>query len=169
MQEDLKKVEAVLFTTGKFLDIHDISALTGLASKGYLKELIEKLVKLYSERDTALEIIKQANQWKLTIRKEYWHLTEKLLTDTDMDKPTQETLAVVAYKSPVFQAEIIKIRGNGAYEHLKLLEQIGFISREKSGRTKLVKVAAKFYDYFEVVEHQLKSKMEEGLKKDEEN
>ncbi|MCX6256024.1 MAG: SMC-Scp complex subunit ScpB, partial [Bacteroidia bacterium] len=53
-------------------------------------------------------------KWKLTIKKEYLYLTEKLLSDCEFDFPTQETLAMVAYKNPALQCDIIKIRGNKA-------------------------------------------------------
>jgi len=97
---------------------------------------------------------------KLTIKKEYLYLTEKLLSDCEFDMPTQETLAVVAYKNPVLQCDVIKMRGNKAYDHIKLLKDEGFVLSEKSGRTRLLKLAPKFFDYFDVVEDTIKPKDE---------
>lgn len=165
MEDDLKRVESILFTTGRFLSLEEISSLCEIASIGYLKELLENLRRHYSEIDSALEVVNQGNRWKLAIRKDYMYLTEKLLTDSELDRPTQETLAVIAYKQPVLQSDVIKIRGNGAYDHVKNLKEHDFITAEKSGRTKILKLTSKFFDYFDVVEDTLKSKFkpDEGI------
>ena len=75
-------------------------------------------------------------------------------------------MAIIAYKQPVFQAEIIKIRGNTAYDHVKMLRENGFITTEKSGRTRLIKLAPKFYDYFDIVEQELKAMINSVSKPD---
>ncbi len=165
MQEDKKKVETVLFTTGRFLGIDEISKMSGIASVGYLKEVIESLKSEYANREGALEIIQLGEKWKLNIKKEYLYLTETLLTDSELDKSTQETLAVIAYKNPAMQSEIIKIRGNGAYDHIKILKELDFVTTEITGRTRTIKLTQKFYDYFDVAENQLKSKMSEVSQK----
>ena len=59
-----------------------------------------------------------------------------------------ETLAVVAWKYPIVQSEIIKLRGSSAYEHMRELVEQGFIAKERSGRTYKVKLTKKFFNYF---------------------
>ena len=160
MQDEKSKVEAVLFTTGRFIGLEELSKLCGIGSIGYLKEILHELKKDYEKRDSALEIIEQGEKWKLNIKKDYLYLTENLLTSTELDKPTQETLAVIAYKNPALQSEVVKIRGNTAYDHIKLLKELDFITVEPSGRTRILKLTNKFYDYFDIVEDQLRSKMQ---------
>ncbi|MBI2148044.1 SMC-Scp complex subunit ScpB [Candidatus Woesearchaeota archaeon] len=160
MQEDKNKVEAILFTTGRFIGVEELSKLCGVASLGYLKETLQSLKVDYENRNGALELLEQGDKWKLNIRKNYLYLTESLLSDSELDRPTQETLAVVAYKNPVSQSEIIKIRGNGAYDHIKTLKELDFVTSEPMGRTRILKLTSKFYDYFDVVENQLRSKMQ---------
>jgi len=166
MQDDKNKAETVLFTTGRFLNLDEISKLSGIGSMGYLKELLEGLKKDYETRDGSLEIISQGEKWKINIRKEYLHLTENLLTDAELDRPTQETLAVIAYKNPAQQHEIIKIRGNKAYDHIGILKELDFVTSEPSGRSRLLKLTQKFYDYFDVVADQLKAKLKEAENKE---
>lgn len=160
--EERNRIEAVLFTTGRFLGVDEISQLTGIGSAGFVLEKLLELKKEYEGKGGALEVIEQGDRWKLGIREGYLHLTEKLLTECELDGQTQKTLAVVAYKSPMYQSELIKIRGNGAYEHVKLLVELGFVVSEKYGRTRLLKVTQKFYDYFDVVEESLKQKMKDS-------
>jgi segregation and condensation protein B len=162
MEEETRKIEAILFTLGRFTDLEEISRLTGIGAVGFIKEALLKLKADYEKRESALYISNQGGKWKLNIKKDYLFLTEKLLTDAELDKPTQETLAVIAYKSPIFQSDIIKIRGNTAYDHIKVLKELEFITAEKSGRTRILKVTGRFYDYFDVTAEEVKKKLEGG-------
>lgn len=157
--EPKNKIEAVLFATGRFLSLNEIASMCGI-NPGIIKELIGELKKEYEAKNGSLEIIMQEDKYKLTIKKEYLYLTERLLSDCEFDMPTQETLAIVAYKNPVLQCDVIKIRGNKAYDHIKLLKDEGFVLSEKSGRTRLLKLTPKFFDYFDVVEDTIKLKDE---------
>lgn len=156
MDEDKKKVEAILFTTGRFLKVDEISGLAAVKDLEYLKSILDDLKSEYETRNSSLEIINEKNRWKLNIKKEFLHLTEKLLTDSELDKPTQETLAIIAYRNPAVQSDVIDIRGNKAYDHIKVLKDNGFLIAEKFGRTRILKLTPKFYDYFDVVEDNLK-------------
>ena len=161
MQDIKNRIEAVLFTTGKFLDLDELSSLTGIASKGSLKEALQSLIEDYKIRENSLEIVQNGEKFKLNIKKHYLYLTTQLLNETEFDKPIQETLALIAYKQPVFQSEIIKMRGNTAYDHVKKIKEMEFVTSEKSGRTRLLKTTQKFYDYFDVVGTEIKEKFNE--------
>lgn len=160
--EDIKnRIEAILFTTGRLMDTEEISRLCGIGSIGILKEALQELIKDYQIRNTALEILEENGRYKLNIKKSYNYLTTKLLDNSELDRPAQETLAIIAYKQPVLQSDIIKIRGTGAYDHIKILREQEFIISEKHGRSRMLKVAQKFYEYFDIVEDQMKSKFTE--------
>ena len=47
------KIEAVLFTTGRFLGIEEIAKLSSIGSIGYLKTLLSELKEDYSDRKSA--------------------------------------------------------------------------------------------------------------------
>jgi len=160
MQDNKNKIEAILFTTGRFLTIDEISRLAGIGSIGFIKQILAELKEDYSKRKTALEIINdEKSRWKLNIRKDYLYLTEELLSDAELDKPTQETLAIIAYRQPAIQSDVINYRGNKAYDHIRKLKEEGFVLSERFGRTKLLKLTPKFFDYFDVVEDELKEKL----------
>ena len=167
--EDIKnKVEAILFTTGRFLSVEDISNLTGITSHEDIKNILTNLMQEYGSRNSSLEIIQQGTQYKLTLKQEHMHLTTQLLRDTELDKPTQETLALIAYKQPVLQSLIVKMRGNTAYEHIAKLHGLEFIESDKSGRTRLIKTTSKFYEYFDIVDNELKDKFSQFKEKENE-
>ncbi|MBS3149852.1 SMC-Scp complex subunit ScpB [Candidatus Woesearchaeota archaeon] len=150
---DLKnKIESVLFVVSRALTVEEISKFVGVGSVGLVKEALSELQMDYKSRDTSLEISCKFDKWNMNIKSDYLYLTEGLLTDTELTKPVQETLAVIAHKQPSLQADVIKIRGVSAYDHIKILLEEGFIISEKSGRTRLLKVTPKFYDYFNVID-----------------
>lgn len=159
MQDIKNKVEAVLFTTGRFVTIEELSRLCCINSFEDIKKALEELKQEYNNKNSSLEVLQENDKFKLSIRKQYLYLTTSFLREIEMEKPLQETLALIAYKQPVKQSEIIKIRSNTAYEHVKRLREQSFISSEKYGRTRLLKLTPKFYEYFDVVENKLKEKL----------
>ena len=164
MDEFKNRVEAILFTTGRFMDLQEIANLCGVGSVGLVKDALDALRDDYDSRVGSLSIIEDNGKWRLNIKKEYNYLTTKLLDNTEMDRPTQETLALIAYKNPALQSEIVKMRGNTAYDHIKYLKDNEFVVSEAHGRTRLLKLAPKFYDYFDVVADQLKSKFASSVR-----
>lgn len=161
MKEIKNKIEAILFTTGRFMDVEEIAKLCGVGSIGIVRDALKELIEDYVKKDSSLEIIEEVGRFKLNIRKKYGYLTTNLLNDAELDRPTQETLSIIAYKQPILQCDIIKIRGSSAYDHIKILKDEEFITSERYGRSRLLKLAPKFYDYFDVVEDQLQSKFKE--------
>jgi len=159
MQDDKNKIEAILFTIGKFITIEELTKLCNIKSISYVKQVLEELKKEYDAKNSALQIIQENNRYKLNIKKEYGYLANRLVSDSELDNPTTKTLAIIAYKQPVLQSNVIKIRGNKAYAHVKSLVNTQLISSEKSGRTRLLKLSPKFYDYFDIAENTLKDKL----------
>lgn len=165
-----QKIEAILFTLGRFLTLEDIGKFCEIGSAGVVKEVLDELRKDYASRNCALEIEENEGRFKLNIKKEFSYLTNKLLASKEMDSPTTKTLAIIAYKQPVTQSEVIKIRGNKAYDHIKSLKDNNLVTAEKKGRTRLLKVTGNFYEYFDIAETEAKDKIklaveEQGIKK----
>jgi segregation and condensation protein B len=154
MDEIKNKIESVLFMTGRFMSVEEIAEFVGIGSKGAVREAIQSLKLDYQNRRTGLAIFEEDKLFRLNIRKEYNHLSTKLVAGSDLDVPTQSTLAIIAYKQPARQSDIIKMRGSTAYDHIKSLKEQGFITSEKSGRTRILKITQKFYDYFDIVEQE---------------
>jgi len=57
-------------------------------------------------------------------------------------------LSYIAYRQPVPQSQVIEVRGHHAYDHLKELEELGLIHRERAGRTRVIGTTEFFADYF---------------------
>jgi segregation and condensation protein B len=149
--EKKKQVEAILFACGQEIDIDRIAMLMQLPNKRGLNDIILELKKEYDERDSPLMIISgEEGIWKLTVRERYLGLVRTIAPHTELSKTILETLAVIAWKQPILQSEVIGIRTNKAYEHITELEKMGFIVKEKHGRTYMVKLSQKFFEYFDI-------------------
>lgn len=155
MEAHEKKVEAVLFAVGKEITTERIASLCALDVKE-ATTIIQKLQSDYEQKDHSLRIIAKDNGWKLTVRDEFVPLVSSIVTSTELERPLMETLAVIAWKYPIVQSEVIKLRGSGAYEHMKVLEEQGYVMKEKSGRTFKVKLTPKFFEYFDLPSEEAK-------------
>lgn len=146
-----RKVESVLFSAGKYLPVKEIAQLCGrnTRSDSVLKALKE-LQEEYEQKDSSLMVATDGENWKLTVREAYSPIVRRIVSTTELAKSVMETLAVIAYKAPVLQSEVIHIRTNKAYEHIKELHEAGFITRKPEGRTKRIDLTQKFFDYFDL-------------------
>jgi segregation and condensation protein B len=158
MTELKKQVEAVLFAAGKAVDIVELSRLCSEPDFSRIMLALEELKQEYEEKQGSLMIVRDGDFWKMVPREQFLSIVRKIVTKTELNKTVVETLATVAAKAPVLQSAIIKIRTNKAYDHLAALEEMGYLSREKKGRSKLIKLTPKFFDYFDVPEGKVREK-----------
>jgi len=164
-KKNLKKIEAALFISARFLTVQELVELTDI-NPLLLRELLEKIKEQYIERDSSLEILHKDELWKMDIKQEYFEMINKLATGSaEFTKAEQETLAIIAYKQPVKQSVIIKIRGNKAYDHIKHFVDIGLLRSKRVGHTSELSMTEQFYDYF----HLEKKEVSKKGKKDNES
>ena len=151
-KENLQLVEAVFFVSGRFLNMQELMSFTDL-NPLLLKDLIEKLKEKYDKIESAIEIVEKNNMWKMDVRQDYMWVVNKLATGSaEFNKAEQETLAIIAFKQPMKQSVLVKIRGNKCYDHIKKFNDLGLIKRKKMGHTHEITLSDEFYDYFNVVD-----------------
>ena len=68
----------------------------------------------------------------------------------EIDKAILQTLAYIAHKQPIRQADVVRVRSNKAYSHISELVKHGFIEAKKDGVSKKLSTTRKFYDYFDL-------------------
>ena len=159
MNEELKKkVESILFSSGRKMDIKEIARLCSTRNYEGIDQALQDLKKEYDEKESSLMIVNEGEFWKFTVKEKYLDVVRKIVTQTELTKTVMETLAVLAFKAPMLQSDLIKIRTNKAYDHLSELENLGYINRTKQGRTKLIRLAPKFFEYFDIPQEKLKEK-----------
>jgi len=143
-----EKVEASLFIAGRHLNFQELIMLTDI-NPIMLKEILRRLEKKYATG--VLRLIHRNDSWKMDVAEEYHYLINKLATGSaEFTKAEQETLAIIAYKQPIKQSVIIKIRGNKSYDHIKKFRQLGLVKTKQIGHTLELSLSEEFYEYFNV-------------------
>jgi len=147
MEELDGKIEAILFASGDYVPLEKLMQLTGLSSK-VIRASLQRIDEKYNQH--AVMIQQEGDSWKFAVRNPYMSVVQDLIQNTELTKAVMETLAVIAWKSPILQADLIKIRTNKAYDHIAELVDKGFVIKDKAGRTYALRLTQKFYDYFDV-------------------
>ncbi|MCP3682722.1 MAG: SMC-Scp complex subunit ScpB [bacterium] len=149
VEEKSKELEALLFSSGRAMPTEELSRLCKMQVED-VNSALSVLRDEYEAKASPIILLNEGTAWKLTVRERYLNLVQKIVVETELPKSVIETLSVIAWKAPVLQADIIRIRTNKAYDYIKQLEEQGFISRQKHGRTQLIKLAQKFFEYFDL-------------------
>jgi len=144
--EGARKVEAALFISGRFMSVQEIVSLTDV-NPILVKKILDDLKAVY--RQSGIEIVQKDFLWKMDVAGEYTWLVNKLATgNSEFSKGEQESLAIIAYKQPMKQSVLIKIRGNKAYDHIRRFVEMGLVVKKKAGHTAELSLSEEFYDYF---------------------
>ena len=166
-KDNLKdKIESLLFTLGRSVSVKKIGKMLGVDDGDRIRRELDKLKKEYSERRGGVILENFGDNWHLTVRPEYLEPIKKHITQTEFPKSLAETMAVIAWKAPVLQSDVVEIRSNKAYDHIKKLDNMGFIIKKKKGRTYEIHLSNRFFEYFEVEnQDELKKRLRMSKKK----
>lgn len=146
--DNIRKVEAALFVSGKFMSLKELVALTDV-NPLLLRDILRTLEEKY--RGKGVEIVKREDLWKMDVHPDFVYMVNRLATgNSEFTRAEQETLAIVAYKQPIKQSTLIKIRGNKAYDHVSKFVEMGLIVKKKVGHTAEISLSENFYNYFNV-------------------
>jgi len=142
-------IEAALFASGKTLSLRELADLSGLSVER-ARAMAGDLAAEYAARGSGIEIKSIGEGYFMQVAP---RLAGQVVScaPKEIEAPLIRTLAIIAYKQPIKQSELVKIRGNKSYEHVRELEKRGLISAEKAGHTKLLTTTPGFADYFGIV------------------
>ncbi len=146
--KDIKaKVEALLFLSEKPRMAASIAGQIGIETS-LVQQALTQLVQEYEERDGGL-IIDCRHGYCMQIREEFENLTEDLLP-IELRTAVLRTLSTIALKEPLLQSDLVKIRGGGAYEHVKELAELGLVKRSKDGHSNILHTTKFFAENFKL-------------------
>jgi segregation and condensation protein B len=151
--KDKAAIEALLFAT-KGLSIDEIARRTGVEKKE-AEELLEEIEIEHEKEEKGIHVVQEGNLWKMSVKPEVTVKVKDILPP-ELPKGLTKTLAIIAANKPVKQSLVVRVRGNKAYDHVKKLAKLGFITAEEKGSTKVLDLTQKFFDYFRVSEESLK-------------
>ena len=139
------RVEAVLFLTDKPLAAAAIAQLVNVDVQEVRQSILE-LIHDYEQRNSALEIADDGG-YMMQIKDEFAAFANDM-APIDLPVSVVRTLSAIAIKQPVLQSEIVRIRGAGAYDHIKELLEKELITKKEEGRSALLGTTKKFQEYF---------------------
>jgi segregation and condensation protein B len=139
-------IEAALFAAGRTLTGSELADLAGV-SEDQARALALELASDYAARCSGIEIKSIGEGYCMQVR---FGLASRVLSfaPKEIEAPLIRTLAIIAYKQPLKQSDLVGIRGNKSYEHVKELEKRGLIAASRFSRTKLLTTTRAFADYF---------------------
>jgi len=162
-KRDLALLEAALYVAGRPLDLRTLASVLKTRSKNKARRLAKTLVETYKSRETALEILElEDERFVMQLKTEYTPQVRRLAFRPLLSIGPLKTLSYIAYRQPIAQTQVIDVRGHHVYNHLKQLEELDLIDRERAGRSKVLRTTEFFADYFGL-SHDLKT-MKQQLK-----
>ena len=145
------QIEAILYLKGRPIGLNELSELARAEPQGVQQALLT-LSASYAQRDTALEIVEQNGRFGLQLRPALADLVQNMLP-VNLSTATLRTLATIALKKRILQADLVDLRGSGAYDHIKELLAQDFIERRRQseGRSYWITLSEKFHRTFSVL------------------
>lgn len=145
----LALIEAALYVAGRPLDLKTLASVVKTRSPKVVQQLVRTLKEEYSCRETCLEILELEDQrFVMQLKTKYSPQVQRLAVHPLLTTGPLKTLSYIAYRQPVPQRQVLNVRGSHVYSHFKQLEERGLITRERVGRTKVLRTTQLFADYF---------------------
>ena len=145
--EKRKIIEAALFIAARPMSLAELYNVVKIP-KPDIKKILELMKPHYD--DHGVRLIERDEHYELQIKDAYVKHVEHLAPERDFSRATMQTLSLIAFRSPVKQSEIVEIRGNRAYNHIKELLSKGLVRSEPKGHTNILHITRKFLEYFNI-------------------
>jgi len=159
-------LEAAFLMSAEPMRLEELSKLTGIHSLGYLKKILVDMKEDYLER--GFHLIESPEGWIFQVDSKYLKKVANLTPYQDMAEGEKRCLALVAYKEPIMQSEVVNMQGNKCYTYIKRLAKKGLIKTERHGRSKIISLTTEFERYFGGNKQEIRDKLLKQIKKFEE-
>ena len=99
----------------------------------------------YGNNGSCLEILELSDgRFVMQLKPQYVRHVKRLATRQLLTSGPMKTLSFIAYRQPVTQSYLAKVRGNLTYSHVKQLREMGLISEERLGANESLTHNAQF-------------------------
>ncbi len=148
-KEALAKVEAALYAAGRPLELGELSKVAGTSSERKTVALARELAKAVNAAMGAVEVVEYPGpRFAMQLKAEYIQVARRFATRPLLTRAALRTLSYIAYFQPLPASELVLRRGSAAYQHLKELEEVGFVDSQKQGRGRVYSTTGRFAEYF---------------------
>ena len=145
----IAKVEAALYASGRPLSLEEIAHVAGTSSDRKATAIAREVAKTVNGALQAVEVVEYAGpRFAMQLKGQYTQTARKFATRPLLSRGALRTLSFIAFFQPISSAELVLRRSSTIYEHLKELEDVGFIVGERQGRSKNYRTTPRFAEYF---------------------
>ncbi len=143
------RVEAALYAAGRPLDAEQLAKAAGTVSERKVVMAAREIAKRINESMHAVEVVEYPGpRFAMQLKVDYTQVARKFATRPLLSKAATRTLTFIAFFQPITSSELVLRRSSSAYEHLKELQDVGFVEWERQGRSRLFRTTQRFADYF---------------------
>jgi len=144
-----KIIEAALFMSPNSISLQSLKDVAGVSSLSETKNLVLDLMNWFNKKNSSLEIIElEKDIFQMKVKEEYIDFVNHLGSDSKFSKSSMKTLALIAFKQPILQKDVVNIRNNRAYDHISELVDSGFVKKTRNGNSYFLSTTPKFVAYF---------------------
>ncbi len=148
-KEVLAKVEAALYASGRPLSPEELAKVAGTTSERKAVGIAREMARLVNSSMLAVEVVEYPGpRFAMQLKPQYTQVARRFATKPLLSKAALRTLSFVAFFQPIPSGELVLRRGSTAYQHLKELEEVGFVVGERLGRSKAYRTTGRFAEYF---------------------
>ncbi len=155
------ELEAALYSAGHPLDLEEMMQAVDSRSEKIVFRLVDHLAAKMKARGGALEVVQlPGKRAVMQLRADYAKLVRQFTNKPLLTVGPLKTLGYIAYNQPIGQVQVLEYRGVHIYTHLRLLEDMALISRERIEDGVVIKTTPYFSDYFGLSHDPEKSRRE---------
>jgi segregation and condensation protein B len=150
IENRLRNLEAALYSAGRPLNFDELKPVMKTKSDKVVRKIVSRLKNKYNARNRALEVVR-LNDGRVSLQlKERYDIFVKQYNNKPLLKlGPLKTLSYIAFHQPVDQRKVINDRGSHVYSHIRVLENMGLIHRERNEDRSYSITTTSFYaDYF---------------------
>ncbi|GAB4310650.1 MAG: hypothetical protein Kow0069_10940 [Promethearchaeota archaeon] len=140
-------VEAAIFIASNPVSVEELALKLDLKKKE-VEELVQELAIDYLDRVSAIEIVQIGDRFTMQVKPEYTEHVSKFSEGGLIPEAIMRTLTIIALKQPIMKSTVVKLRGSGAYQHVKYLIEHGLVEAIKKGRSSELYTTDQFADMF---------------------
>jgi len=140
-------LEAALFMSSSPLDMKRLVRIVR-TDIGRIEGMLQDISVMLEEENRGIKLVKSKEGYQFKVKTTYLNSVRGLARFQDLRRGLLKLLAIVAYRQPITQSDIVKIIGNRTYEYVKILVNKGLIKAVKTGRTRALVLTNEFAEYF---------------------
>jgi segregation and condensation protein B len=150
LERRLHALESALYAAGRPLTIGEIKPILRTRSDNVSRKVITVLENRYNIRNRALEIVHlKDGRVSMQLKLVYDDFVKQFNNKPLLKLGPLKTLSYIAFHQPVDQRQVIADRGSHVYRHLRMMENMGLIKRDRTEDRSYIITTTPFYgDYF---------------------